>query len=318
MHQVLRLALPVAAVTVGFAWGPLGWAAAGVAVLAEWAWAVRYPSPHGWWAPALATGAGLVAARLVGPLAPWTGAGIVVFTLGSAVLIEAAGFLADRAETTSERVPLQLVGAGMVGLGLFDATLAGHLPTWGPALAGAWFLARHVLRSQVVDLFIGVALVDLGALLLGVRQGWADPLAYVAPLSLSVLLVAQRLRGQLTPHAVGLTRYAAAGALYLTGFGQMVADPRDTALILLIAIAGVVAGQVLRVLSFLQLGLGVLAGVLVWNLLRFGLAHSEFWAWLLTGLGVIVLATMVVITTYREPLARLQERMRARLANWEA
>ena len=164
---------------------------------------------------------------------------------------------------------------------------------------------------------VGAALLDAAALLWAFQLGWSDPLIYVAPVSLSALLVAQVLRGRVSPQTVGLTRYAAAGVLYITGFGQMVADPRITLVVMLLALAGIVAGQLLRARSYLQLGLGLLGTALVWNLIRFGLLHSRFWALVLTGLGMAVLATMVVITQHREALGRMRDRLAARLASWE-
>jgi hypothetical protein len=119
------------------------------------------------------------------------------------------------------------------------------------------------------------------------------------------------------PDAIALIRYVSAGAFYVTCFGQGLGDPVYTSVLVLLAVAGIVAGEVLRVRSFLHLGLGALAAALGWNLVRFGLHHSQFWALYLTGLGLLVLGGMVAITLNRDAVRRARHWVSAHLSAWE-
>ncbi|MEQ1567241.1 MAG: hypothetical protein ABMA64_16490, partial [Myxococcota bacterium] len=213
--------------------------------------------------------------------------------------------------------PAQIAAAVVLAVAVAHAAVTGAPTAGGLALVGAVACGRHALRGRTDDLLVGVALLDAAAIVLALDVGWTDPLPYVAPVSLSALVVAQRLRGTMQPTALSALRYAAAGALYLTCFGQAVGDPRYTSVLVLLALVGVGAGEALRVKSFLHLGLGFLGAALGWNLIRFGLDHSQFWALYLTGLGVTVLGSMVALTLHRERVGALRARARAHVAAWE-
>ena len=89
------------------------------------------------------------------------------------------------------------------------------------------------------------------------------------------------------------------------------------ATVLLMCLAAVALGGLLRVRVFLYVGAGFAAASVALNLLRFGLAHSQFWAFYLTVLGLGVLAVMVVTTVQRERLLQLRGFLRATVREWE-
>ena len=91
-----------------------------------------------------------------------------------------------------------------------------HGSNWLPALGvvlvlqgggGPWALAavgclhglRFVSRARLVDLFVAAVFLDAAALWTASRVGLDDPLAYVAPVALSLGIVARSLRGSVAP-----------------------------------------------------------------------------------------------------------------------
>src|SRR5262249_51806773 len=162
----------------------------------------------------------------------------------------------ERVRATEHADPWRAASAALVAAAVADASARGLPPTLGLAAAGGLFCGRHALRGGHADLLVGAALLDAGAMVLALGHQRSDPLPYVAPVSLSALIVAQRLRGTLSPDAVTAIRYAAAGALYVTCFGQGLFDPVYTSVLIALAVAGIAAGELARVRSFLRLGLG--------------------------------------------------------------
>ncbi len=213
--------------------------------------------------------------------------------------------------------PLRQVAAVLPGVGLILALAGDGLTVPALTAAGGVFCVRYVFRARWADLVAGLVLLDAAAVLLVVRLGWSQPLALVAPVGLSVLVAAQLLRRGLDPRVVTLMRYAAAAAIYLAALADAVGTPMWSLVLLQMSLLGMAAGAVLRVRAFLFLGSGFAVAALLTELLRFGLAHSQFWALYLTVLGLFILASMVALTLLRTQLMRLRQRFVAVVGEWE-
>jgi len=86
---------------------------------------------------------------------------------------------------------------------------------------------------------------------------------------------------------------------------------------LVLGLVGIAAGAGLRVRAYLHLGAGVAVATLVADALRFGLAHSDFWALYLTALGLVILGAMVAGTLHRDRLIQWRGTLRTAMAGWE-
>ena len=254
--------------------------------------------------------------RLAGPLEFLSPRDDLYALVGLAVALEVAVLLLGPRGDAFTR-PLRLVTAILPAVGLLLALACGGLAVPALMAAGGVYCLRYVFRVNRVDLIAGLALLDAAALLLVVQQGWSQPLAFVAPVGLSVLVAAQLLRRGLDPRVVALMRYAAAAAIYLAALADAVGTPMWSLVLLQMSLVGMAAGAVLRVRAFLFLGSGFAAASLLTELLRFGLAHSQFWALYLTVLGLIILASMVALTLLRTPVTRLQQRFVQVMGEWE-
>lgn len=213
--------------------------------------------------------------------------------------------------------PLRQAAAASPLAGLVLAVAGSGLAVPGLTAAGAVFFLRYVLRSRWADLAGGLVLLDAAALLLAVQQGWSQPLAFVAPVGLSALVAAQLLRRTLDLRVVTLMRYAAAAAIYLAALVDAVGTPMWSLVLLQMSLLGMAAGAVLRVRAYLFLGSGFAAAALLTELLRFGLAHSQFWALYLTVLGLLILGFMVLLTLWRQPLGQLRQQFAQVMGEWE-
>jgi hypothetical protein len=172
----------------------------------------------------------------------------------------------------------------------------GDAPTAGLCAVGALFALRYVVRARPMDLVAAALALDVALLVELSTARVTEPLAYVAPVGLSVLLVAQRLRATLDPRWIAVLRYGAAGSIHVTAFATFLDDPRRTLAMVTACLVSVGAGALLRVQPLTFLGAGFLAATLGVNAIRYGLAHSGFWAVSLTALGLAVLLAMVVVT----------------------
>jgi hypothetical protein len=148
--------------------------------------------------------------------------------------------------------------------------------------------------------------------------GQPDPVAVTAPIALSVLFVAHRLRSSVDPRAHAAVRWAAAGAVYLAAFGQNLVDPFDAALLATLGVVGVAVGAALRVRAYLFLGAGAVGAAAITPLVRFGVQDGRLWAIYLTLLGVLVLRCMAVLAAHGPRVRRVWAGVVERLGSWEA
>jgi hypothetical protein len=298
---------------------PSGWqrAVLGLAFVLSAARTLRGDIAQRWW-DTLAWGAALlVTLRVYGPLDRLPDGAILPLLVGVGTLLEGAALGLQRRRGAAFAVPLRQATAVLAALALLGALAFDGVTTLGVALAGCLFGLRFVLRDRPWDLLAALALLDVSAVLLVLDLGWSDPVAFVGPVGLSLLALAQVLRATLDPWARDLLRWGGALAIYLTALGQAVFDPVWTLGLVLLGLAGLAAGSALRVRAFLTLGGGALLAALLTELLRFGLNHSRFWAFYLTSIGLVILAGMVGLTLFRPQLATLCGQLRERLDGWE-
>ncbi len=273
--------------------------------------------PERWYATA-AWGAGLyLALRVFGPLHDLPPRLELPLLLGVGLLLELAASALEPRRGEPWVRPLRHGTLAIVAIALLAALLLGGATSIGLALAGCLLCLRYVLRERRLELVLGVLLLDVATVMLEGKLGWTDPIAWVGPTGLSLLVLAQILRQSLDPRVRELLRWAGACSIFLTALGQAVFDPAWTLGLVAISLAGLALGSLLRVRSFLLLGGAFLGSALITELLRFGLANAQFWAFYLTSIGLFILAGMVVLSVYRPRLAQLGQRWRERTQDWE-
>jgi hypothetical protein len=278
---------------------------------------LRRGEAHRWWG-SLAWGAALTAELLIyGPLDRLPEGALLPFGVGLGIALEGGALALERRRGAAFVAPLRQATVALAVVALLGALAGGAVTTLGVALAGCLFGLRYVLRTGPADLLVGLVLLDAAAILGVLDLGWRDPVAFVGPVGLSLLVLAQVLRQSLDPVLRDLLRYTGALAVYLTAFGQAVFDPAWTLGLVLLGLAGLALGSGLRVRAFLTLGSGAILAALLTEILRFGLNHSRFWAFYLTTLGLMILGGMVALTLLRPQLAALRGQWRERMAGWE-
>ena len=255
--------------------------------------------------------------RLVGPLQGLPPKLELPLLVGLGVVLESAALAWERARGEPWVRPLRQATVALAVLALVGAWALGSATSIGVALAGCLFCLRFVLRGRQPELVVGVLLLDVATVMLCLRVGWTEPLAWVGPTGLSLLVIAQILRQGIDPRIRDLLRWAGACCIYITALGQAVFDPGWTLGLVLLSLAGLALGSLLRVRAFLFLGSAFLASALLTELLRFGLENSQFWAFYLTTIGLTILAGMVALTLLRPQLATLRSRWQTRLEDWE-
>ena len=88
-------------------------------------------------------------------------------------------------------------------------------------------------------------------------------------------------------------------------------------LCVLVCVIGVAAGIVLRIRSYVFLGTAFLVTSVVANLVRYGIRDPRAGAIFLSGLGLLVVGFMVLVTTRRAELLARYRSVQQLLARWE-
>jgi hypothetical protein len=316
---VLCLLLSVGAESLLFPSDLSAWVLLAPVAAAIWEFRLGWVRDQGWrWWTALSWAVwALLLARVAGPLAGLPESWLLPLAVGIAVSLEGLRAAVQPAKGEEFVRPLVLSARTLPLLMLAICLPLEGLTPWGVGLVGCLSLVRFVFKPRTSDLLIGVALVDLASLWALGQAQVSDPVAWVAPVSLSLLVVARILRDALGPQVVATLRYVASGALYLAAFSNLVVTPGGSLLMLVLGLAGVALGTMSRVKAYLHLGVGVAVATLIADGLRFGLEHSQFWALYLTGIGLTILGTMVAATLHRERLNRIRLRWRTAMAGWE-
>ena len=149
--------------------------------------------------------------------------------------------------------------------------------------------------------------------------GVSDPQLYALPVGLSILLLGHLYRADLSERALATLRLVALGGVYLSSFVSILAfdDPAHSLVMACLAVAGAVAGLVLRIRSYLLCGAGFLVVDLGTSVVRFGLSGQTAATLVLTSLGLALLGALVVWSLHRSTITRAVAAFGVELREWE-
>jgi hypothetical protein len=218
---------------------------------------------------------------------------------------------------------------GALALGAFAWPVAGlfALAPWSQQLAlGLAMLSVHhaalardkSLRkwaSTAAALFFNAALLTLWL------DAHLDGLWYlVLPVGLSILVLVKVFDDVLPKRTQAQLRSIVVASMYAAAAWKPLAFdvPWAMWLCVLVCVVGVAVGVALRVRSYVMLGTVFLVTTVVANLVRFGVREPRVGALFLSGLGLLVVGFMVLITTRRAQLLEQYRRVTLMLAQWEA
>jgi hypothetical protein len=153
--------------------------------------------------------------------------------------------------------------------------------------------------------------------------GWnflSHPQIWLIPPAVCVLVVAQLYSNRLDPRALSAIRYASTLLIYVSSTADMLIQEIGTTLmgpiiLIVLALAGMLAGVVLRVQPFLYLGATfVLLAVtsMVWHAQR---VSGYVWPWWVFGISM-GLCLLVGLMAIEKNKLRLRE-YASQLATWE-
>lgn len=204
-------------------------------------------------------------------------------------------------------------------------------------LAAPWASSPHetaaLLTAVAVHAAVNGRLTEtrLGAVISGLAfnaavvtlwfgSGWGEPQYALVPVGLTGLVLVQLFRDEL---GVAWSARARAGAVALiysaAAFRPLAFDaPWLLFLCVLLCVLGVGAGVALRIRSFVTLGTAFLVTTVVATLVRWGVREPRLGALFLSGLGLAVVAFMVLVTTKRTELLERYQRVRGALERWQA
>ncbi len=189
---------------------------------------------------------------------------------------------------------------------------------------GALYAALAVLRHSLVAA-ISAVLAANGALwyLLHDARGLGlleHPQLWLIPPALSVLIAAYLNRGRLERSQLTSIRYGAATVIYVSSTADIflngVAEAPWLPLVLAgLSIAGIFAGILWRVRSFLFLGTAFLLLALLTIIWHAAVDLEQTWLWFATGIvtGVLIIALFAVFEKKRQDVLELVEKLR----QWE-
>ena len=156
------------------------------------------------------------------------------------------------------------------------------------------------------------------------QPGWhfvSHPQAWLIPPAACVLLVSHLYRDRLKPPVASGIRYASTLVIYISSTADMLLQQIGTSIsgpivLVLLALAGMAAGVVLRVRPFLYLGATFVfigATSMVWHATE---SLGQVWPWWVFGIGtgICLLAGLMAIEKNKPKLQRLANS----LATWEA
>jgi hypothetical protein len=220
---------------------------------------------------------------------------------------------------------LDFAGAHAPGLGPMLGYLE-KLPRHFDAYALLWFLAGTLYtllalsRGSLRWALVAALAVNFGVWSLLAHSGvafLAHPQAWLIPLALIVLVSEHVNRERLTPTLAQTLRYlgictiyvASTADLFLAGLGNSVWLP---VVLAALAVAGVLAGILLRVRAFLFLGAGFLfvdVFTMIWHA---AVDRYQTWVWWVSGivLGAAILTLFALFEKRRNDVLRLVEQIK--------
>ena len=230
---------------------------------------------------------------------------------------------------TSLYLPL-IPAVGLLMSGIWIKPVAGVL-SGGPSLSIVLIVAAgyYVLLSRMWEGWMPRVLLVVFAnsavwSLVAKNPEWGflqHPQLWLIPPAVCVLAIAQIYRNELDAKLVATVRYAATIVIYVSSTADMMLQQIGTTLwgpmiLILLALAGMLVGVVLRIRPFLYLGtVFVLLGVtsMVWHAQR---SIDQVWPWWAFGItmGILILAGLMSLEKNK---GKLQE-LATRLNSWES
>lgn len=142
------------------------------------------------------------------------------------------------------------------------------------------------------------------------------PQFFLIPLAVIVLAAVHINRGRLTPPQAQSLRYAALGLLYLSSTADMFIAGLDQVgwplFLMLLCVAGVLAGMLLEVRAYLFLGTGFLFLVIFSMIWHTAVDKHQPWIWWASGivLGAAILGLFAVFEKRRNDVLQVVERIK--------
>jgi hypothetical protein len=318
MVGVVELALGMVACPAGFEREALAVAAAVGLSLGLALRDAKDDEPSGVWLGTLALTCGFVTARVL-----W-GASVGPFeSVAALALAFLAGVLANRVQDAAAHV------AGALGqvarwwplLGLVTAPWGS--PTALSALLVAMAVHYAVLAqaapSKAVASVLAAVTFNAAVVVQWLALGFGEPQYLLIPAGLSGLVLVQVFAGELGEAWAARLRAVAVGLVYAAAAFRPLALDAPWAFFGCVAlcVVGVGAGVALRLRSFVTLGSVFLVTTVVATLVRWGVREPRLGALFLSGLGLAVVAFMVVVTTKKAELLERYKRVRGALERWE-
>ncbi|MCU0701289.1 MAG: hypothetical protein MUC96_32675 [Myxococcaceae bacterium] len=316
--SVLELALAMFVVPGGFEREAVAaLAAVGVAV---WL-AVRDAKddePAGVWLGTLALTCGVVTARV-----SWGASVGLPESVAALVLAFVAAVVSGRVATQLEAVSTELARVArwwpLVGLVTAPWGSPTSLSVLLVAMAVHYVVLARLEPSRGVSSVLGAVAFNAAVVVQWVGLGWSEPQYLLIPAGLSGLVLVHVFANELGDVWSARLRAVAVGLVYAAAAFRPLALDAPWAFFLCVAlcVAGVGAGVALRLRSFVTLGSVFLVTTVVATLVRWGVREPRLGALFLSGLGLAVVAFMVVVTTKKAELLERYKRVRGALERWE-
>lgn len=293
-------------------------AAAGLSLWLSWREAKEDES-RGVWLGALSLTTGFVLTRVL------AGGDVgLVESIAALVVAGAASLLASRLPESLSKVTKALTGVAMWWPALGLVTAPWSSPTSVAVLLVAFavhytLLAQQSGQKPLASVLSAVAF-NGAVLTLWFGSGWGEAQYVLVPMGLSGLLLVQVFSKELGDAWAARLRAVAVGLVYAAAAFRPLAIDAPWAFFLCVAlcVVGVGAGIALKVRSFVTLGSIFLVTTVVATLVRWGVREPRLGALFLSGLGLAVVAFMVVVTTKKAELLERYKRVRGALERWDA
>jgi len=184
----------------------------------------------------------------------------------------------------------------------------------------AHFAALSVQSSMRRSAALLAALSFNGALwLLWRGTGAGEPQYYIIPAGISLIGLVWLFRDELGELWEARLRAVAISAIYGAAAWRPLMFDAGWAMVLcaFVCVVGVAVGVAMRIRSYVYLGTTFLVTTVVANMVRYGARDHRLGALFLSGLGLLVVGFMVVMTSQREQLLKRYQRVKQMLEGWQ-
>jgi hypothetical protein len=167
---------------------------------------------------------------------------------------------------------------------------------------------------------IAAALAFNAAMVFGYHATeWSGPQYLAIPFGLSMLVLVWVFKQSLDASTAAKLRAVSVTIIYGAAAWSPLTFDASWALWLcvLVCVIGIAGGIALRIRSYVFLGTGFLVTSIVANLVRYGLRDPRAGAIFLSGLGLLVVGFMVLVTTRRAELLARYRSVTQLMARWE-